>query len=693
MGSGGVFAEEDHYYLVLTNGHVVAEAEKITLEFYSEGYKSIQVPAEKERVFYRKGTSIDLAILKVQKGSLGGYTPKVINLAPRDYEVSKNDEIFGFGCPTGGWSQGWHGRIINLHDNTFDINMPPRTGQSGSSVVKFINGEPRVIGMVTWRIGESYKEEYGGVISHQRLIDILYGIKEPDTIPTTHSLPAFFSADVKCKSCGVTSKYHSLSPSGLQVCPPACEDHKKYLNEHTEAELASCPRCFPFCNPFHIHQTQPTKPSPKIDNPFLGVDEDLEKPFWEHKKDPNPKQEEAPAVPGPPVIRDNPELVEKINDLLEEKKALLEKIAQLSALPEKLKTAEEKSATLQSLLDKAKEASGISMKVFEDKFGLEKSQLLERITKLTSTNEGLAKAKEELEGKLGNFSLADSKVKDLTGQLLDRDKKIDELSQDNLYETTSFTAAGIAAGIVGPILIRKLGPVAGNIALRIGGVLVQKGVGEAKQAIRRRRRRKKGPWDNTSEGDEPDEDVVYDDENFDVNKYIPPLKKPEQKENPLDFLNKVIPVPSPPAPNPSPPPFNFDKFAEVPKYFVELFENKKKDGEKVENWAVFGVLYKEAVDLLRQGKLPNVNPKDGTLLGQQNAAFALDNWVRDEFMNRVTKEDINQHLYCHAVLGFLYKEAVELLRRGELDVLNHETIADSVHRFVRDSFLKRKNII
>jgi len=49
-------------------------------------------------------------------------------------------------------------------------------------------------------------------------------------------------------------------------------------------------------------------------------------------------------------------------------------------------------------------------------------------------------------------------------------------------------------------------------------------------------------------------------------------------------------------------------------------------------------------------------------------------------------------VHNNAMIGFLYKEAIELLRKGEFDVLGAENTADVIERYVQQRFFKRLNI-
>jgi len=60
----------------------------------------------------------------------------------------------------------------------------------------------------------------------------------------------------------------------------------------------------------------------------------------------------------------------------------------------------------------------------------------------------------------------------------------------------------------------------------------------------------------------------------------------------------------------------------------------------------------------------------------------------------MTRRDIfNQdELYKEAMLGFLYKEAVDKLAAGDFSVLGYQATATAIHDWVNAEFLKRINV-
>ena len=132
----------------------------------------------------------------------------------------------------------------------------------------------------------------------------------------------------------------------------------------------------------------------------------------------------------------------------------------------------------------------------------------------------------------------------------------------------------------------------------------------------------------------------------------------------------------------------FPKASDRIKDFMEL---KRSDGERVEELAFYAHLYKEAVELLKRDRLI-VTKKSAPFKvnSQTKAADAIDSYVQNQFLKRVSSATINRHiLYHEAMIGFLYKQAIARLKRGEFNVLGYKEVAESVEKWVKTQFMKR----
>jgi len=115
------------------------------------------------------------------------------------------------------------------------------------------------------------------------------------------------------------------------------------------------------------------------------------------------------------------------------------------------------------------------------------------------------------------------------------------------------------------------------------------------------------------------------------------------------------------------------------KIWADHYEH---DGGNARHEALKCDLYREAVALVRSGQLHV--PGDST-----RTADAIDNWVLREFSDRVSKAVPDENLYQKALLGFLYRSAVEAIRRGEIEVFGPSETADAIDNWVRREFAAR----
>ena len=81
------------------------------------------------------------------------------------------------------------------------------------------------------------------------------------------------------------------------------------------------------------------------------------------------------------------------------------------------------------------------------------------------------------------------------------------------------------------------------------------------------------------------------------------------------------------------------------------------------------------------------------LLGQQQTAKQIKEWVRAEFLKRQMEMLDQEKIYTDAMFGFLYKEAVARLAEGKFTVLGHIDTASAIQSWVENELLKRMNVV
>lgn len=429
-GSGLVISEDQDEFFIITNGHVIANQSNIIYaEFFHNGHKSSPVKATIKWVRFSKNTSIDAALLSVPKSYFGKIKPVVIPLADKGITLTPGDYVYGAGCPKGYWNQVWEGRVVRNTENVTYINAPPCEGQSGSAMLADLLDDKgdvntRVVGIITWRIGENNaKNIEGGALSLKRIHELLTGHPSPDRITASFSYPAGHVENEPCEACGHNLADHLIVPDGKggliknkdgevrMFCPNSASAQKYGIKTGTFID-ASCPPggCIylpwmpPRQNQFNYPPAQPAPISP--DGIWNLPDKDIKggsnKP--EPEIAPPPPEENPVPVPKPDDKQD--ELNKQIVDLIaklansDDKNKSLEKtildITNDLAESNKAKDFLSKEQTdLLSTISDLNKSLGLSEKLLGDK-SAEYTNLLDKFINTSENNEKLAKENVEL---------------------------------------------------------------------------------------------------------------------------------------------------------------------------------------------------------------------------------------------------------------------------------------------------------
>lgn len=224
-GTGTVVAEKDGKYFILTNAHVIGNAKTATVEFFTQGAKTLPIVAKLHWIAHYKRTDIDFALITIPVESLSTWKPRVIPLASRGYGVSGNTYIQSAGSPEGRWPMAWEGRVIHDAGSRLRFTPPPTNGQSGGGLLVNIadaTGElhTRVAGVITWRDGtvgqdyNGYDIATGAAIPVDRLYDAMEGkVSSPKTVPSTYSLigtAKIEDSSLLEKALGADGKYYKV---------------------------------------------------------------------------------------------------------------------------------------------------------------------------------------------------------------------------------------------------------------------------------------------------------------------------------------------------------------------------------------------------------------------------------------------------------------------------------------------------
>lgn len=143
-GSGVVYNQDESHIWIVTAAHCILDnneqLEKIYTQFFNSGKNSELLETSVVWYKYNKGTTTDLAILKLSKDKFGQYPiPQPILIAPVDRQVNVGEVIVSCGCAGKNhlecvWPTAWMGHVTYVDDVTFKFLPTPLPGRSGSGI-------------------------------------------------------------------------------------------------------------------------------------------------------------------------------------------------------------------------------------------------------------------------------------------------------------------------------------------------------------------------------------------------------------------------------------------------------------------------------------------------------------------------------------------------------------------------------
>lgn len=219
-GSGTCFAQDNDYFYVLTNYHVVTDNAQIKLEFFRRGLKTPQLNAEVIWRAHQASTDVDFAIARIAKVSFGNYPPRVIPLIPRNTALENNSYICAVGCPRADWANGWEGQLKYPEGGKVIFTPAPQGGQSGSGIIVIVKdattGEynSRIGAILTWRIDN----QLGGAIPIQTLYNAISGRVSATYVPSTYQPVAITDVNDSCQFCNRPYYQHALGDDAKLYC-------------------------------------------------------------------------------------------------------------------------------------------------------------------------------------------------------------------------------------------------------------------------------------------------------------------------------------------------------------------------------------------------------------------------------------------------------------------------------------------
>lgn len=668
-GSGTAVHIDEQSVYVLTNAHVTENYRAANVEFWKYGRK-VDKPISGRVIWkIKNGFLYDFSIIQIPKTSFKSL-PKIAKFIPIDYNLTQNQYCATAGSPRSEWLSIKEGYVLSIDNTSVKFYPIPQDGQSGSALFVNINNKPYIAGVITGRTGNLARDQNGFSVNHGYAIHINQlrkslnnNVKYKKVLKNTVYLETKNGIQValgKLYALGDDGKYYIQNEDGSVNVPPGTKIIK--WNQSGPNGMQPIPR--------------PILPNPRTTAPPLTQPQNGQS---------RPDYGSLPPGFGEP------------DDTTEDKTEELE--AEIAKLKSDLENClGEKEQLKLDLEQKQNELEVLKVQIVQlEEYNKDKDGKIEELQKsISELNLKIDSKNEEIEKYKISISELIKKVEQQDTVIIERPITKDEPSFIDKAKT----------------FFSRLNP--------LWYLLI--GAGCAILFFKRRVLSKIpfiiGSWFNTKH------DVVDDIKNNTNDSQLKDALDHLQKSfKHLDakidasndhFSNKINEVSSKINQNTVNTNINIDnddndgnnndstdfdhsKYKADPDCLdriKQLFELKKRDGESVEQWAFYALLYREAMQLLRKGEfVVKVNGNGITLQGQKIAADKIDKWVEDQYVKRMTIEKIQlHHLYHEAMIGFLYKEAVQRLRLGYFQSLGNKEIADAIESWVKKEFLNRMGI-
>ena len=673
LGSGVCYKQDSSNFYFMTNAHVVGQYKDVKINFWRNGVKSIDVSGNVIWRKWQRDTDIDLAIIQVPKISFGAFPPRVIKIVKEDFKFRPNDYFATAGCPNGSWLLGLEGNIEKVEDHKIYFMPPPANGRSGSglfAIVTDANGEQhtRLAAIIAWRLDNILGgRSLGGAIPISTYYNLQNNTHQPTTI-TANYTPVGLS---DTHALGSDGKYYPIHKN---------QEGREYANHPPGVEII----CWPKMGRFEI------KPPRKSPDP---VPIDPQTPFSNQPPSINYGEEKSQQ----PKI-DTSKLEQQIQQLKEQVESLQNKVQTLeSTIVDKDKLIVEYKAEINQLSNKIQEFETIRLNLVDKikELNLAEGPMKEALAEANAKAEQAIQEAQQLDEKSDRLVVQVQNANNLITELKQEKESTEEVKEDALVQR-NVSATLLGVGVAGWIswLLWKLAryklrtAAIGLAGERIGGAVsgladrvvdhrlgtgtVDRKVDDALTKLHTLREELHAKISGITGLIDGLKDRIND--RFDNN------NSPSNNTNNNNSNNNNTED-------------NISTSAGINARIRQFFALKEHDGESVESWAMFGVLYSEAMEKLRRDQF--YTQGETKLQGQRITADAIDRWVNSEYIKRFTIGDLRNkpNIYHYAMLGFLYKEAVNKLREGFFTVLGAQTTADTIEAWVQKEFLNRLGVV
>jgi len=672
LGSGVCFQQDESNFYFMTNAHVVGQYKNIKINFWRAGVKSIDVSGNVIWRKWQRDTDIDLAIIQVPKISFGAFPPRVIHPVNKDFKFRANDYFVTSGCPRGSWLVGLEGNIEKVEDHKIYFTPPPADGRSGSglfAVITDTNGEQhtRLAAIIAWRLDNILGgKSLGGAIPISTYYNLRNNTHQPTQIPASY-VPVGLSDT------------HALGSDGKYYPVHKTDEGREYADHPPGIEII----CWPKMRRFEIKPPQ-RAPDPVPINPQTPFPN--QPPSIEYDDEEN----QQPKV-------DTSKLEQQIQQLKEQVENLQNKVQTLeSTIVDKDELIAEYKAEINQLSNKIQEFETIRLNLVDKikELNLAEGPMKEALAAANAKAELAIKEAQQLDEKSDRLVVQVQNANNLITELKEEKEQTEDIKEDALVQrNVSFTLLGVglagwiswllwklaryklrtaAIGLAGEKIGGAVSGLAGQaLDHRFGTNTVDRKVDDALTKLHTLREELHAKISGITGLIDGLKDRIND--RFDNN---------NNNDNTSNNNNNTEPSTD-----------NIPTSAGINARIRQFFALKEHDGESVESWAMFGVLYSEAMEKLRKDQF--YVQGENKLQGQRITADAIDRWVNSEYIKRFTIGDLRNkpNIYHYAMLGFLYKEAINKLREGFFTVLGATTTADVVEAWVQKEFLNRLGVV
>lgn len=701
-GSGVAIYLDETYVYVLTNAHVIESYNNITVEFYKYGAKTTPLPCKingKVMDTYR-----DFAILSVSRNYFGNMLPNIIPLVPPDYKIVANTYFATAGNPFSRDMTAREGRILGMEGNSRILfTPPPDQGQSGSGLFVRIGDKIYVAGIITFKSGDYSMDMNGFPTTYGAAFHI--NMLRQNLTPTNDTQRSIlYPVSEQLYALGSDGKWYPQQglnavsvPPGIQIVQWNCPNGKC-------RPIQQQPRMVPLPRPIVPSPRTTAPPAQNNSAPFQNL--------------PDGFGGETPKLVDPDVTAPELDIIPEQTTQLKE---LQDKYDTLNTQYLALKTEYDELQLKLKTLETELSTKDTSIKNLEDQIIQLKNQSVPDDTALEAQKKALEEKQAELEKQQAQINELNIQITQKTEQIKKYELDIsilqdmldqvpettptDTIQKPSIWNRITNTAKNLnplwalLLGAGGTLLLGKY-KLLGKIPAALIGLL------KAKNAV-----------DTIAPSATTTNTISIPNSGTDLNELIKWLNgKFDNSSAKLDGLTDYVASKLADT-NTQSININIDnesndtktadglgadgldykklyKGTTISDRIKQFFELKKRDGDSVEKWAFYAVLYREAMQLLRRGKLEiDVVGNKVPLQGQKLAADRIDSWVREQFLKRTTIDQLDQnYLYHEAMIGFLYKEAVKLLRVGFFPVLGAKDTADAIESWVKQEFLERMGI-